>query len=85
VRDLLEPSSVLSSRLRHALERAGVDEYAPVGEHFDPDVHEAVERVPTDEPTRADLVASVQRVGYADRSQLIRVPHVVVYQLEPHR
>lgn len=81
-RDLVDPDSVLSRRLGAALAEGGVRELAPIGERFDPGRHHAVATQPTNDPARAELIADVERVGYADAERMIRLPDVVVFRLD---
>ncbi len=81
-RDLVAPSSVMAQRLGAALAQGGVAELAPVGQAFDPARHHAVQVTPTSDPSNADRIAEVQRIGYSDAHHLIRPPEVVVYRLE---
>ena len=80
-RDLVDPSTVLSARLGAALASAGVSEFAPVGQRFDETRHHAVQAAPTSDPANVDLIAEVQRIGYYNQHQMIRLPEVVVYRM----
>lgn len=72
---------VLADRLGSALASVGVSTLDPTGELFDPRVHTAVDRTPTDDKSLHDHVASVERLGYHDPTgRFERLPEVVVYQ-----
>lgn len=82
-RDLADPSSVMAARLGAALTEAGVRELAPVGRPFDPARHFAVGTTPAPDQDKTDVIAEVQRVGYADGDHVIREADVVVFRQEP--
>lgn len=84
-RDLAEPSTVMARRLGGALSGAGVSEFAPLGQPYDPAAHYAVGTAPAPAPASADLIAEVQRVGYLRDNEVIRAAEVVVFRLEPVR
>lgn len=83
--DLAEPSIVMARRLGGALSAAGVSEFAPLGQPYDPAAHYAVGTAPAPAPASADLIAEVQRVGYLRGNDVIRAAEVVVFRLEPVR
>jgi hypothetical protein len=70
---------VLRDRVRDALARAGVTELDSVGDRFDPSRHRATGRVPTDDPALVGRIAEVERPGFSDRGDILRMPEVVVY------
>lgn len=84
-RDLAEPSTVMALRLGAALTAAGVSEFTPLGQPYDPAAHYAVGTEPAPDPASADLIAEVQRVGYLRDNGVIRAAEVVVFRLEPVR
>ena len=74
----LEQGIALTYRdLREALRRAGVEPYAPEGERFDPEWHEAVSTRP-DEGSEPGVVLDVVQKGYRLDGQVIRPARVVV-------
>jgi molecular chaperone GrpE len=74
----LEQGVVLTYReLRKTLERAGVEVYAPTGEKFDPEWHEAISTCPA-EGTDPGVVLDVVEKGYRLDGQVIRAARVVV-------
>jgi hypothetical protein len=81
VRDRLT-SVALAERLDRALCEAGVRPVAPVGERFDPAVHEAGGAVPAPDAHLVGTVAAVEAPGYTDRGVPLRPPVVTVYQAD---
>lgn len=71
--------SVLSS-VRRNLETLGIKEVGAVGEPFDPDEHEALTAVPTDDPDLSGTIAEVYQTGFRKGERLVRPARVVVYQ-----
>ncbi len=63
--------------LRAALERAGVESFHPAGERFDPNLHEALQKVPAD-GAEGGTVVEVMQTGYRLGDHLIRPARVVV-------
>ena len=63
--------------LQGVLSRAGVDALEPVGEKFDPNVHEALSMRPQD-GTESGVVIEVVEKGYRTRDSVIRPARVVV-------
>ncbi|RME60399.1 MAG: nucleotide exchange factor GrpE, partial [Caldilineae bacterium] len=59
------------------LQRYGVQPMNPVGEPFDPNLHEAVGHVPSD-GIPPDHVAQVVRTGYTVNGRLLRPARVLV-------
>ena len=78
--DLVRSDS-LRRRIRSALHEAGVTEIEGGGEAFDPDKHQAVERVETADADLHNRIAGTERPGYADHGRPIRLPEVRVYRL----
>jgi molecular chaperone GrpE len=72
---------VLRDRLRQALAEAGVSELDSVGDRFDPSRHRATGRVPTDDPSLDGRIAEVERRGFSDRGNVLRMPDVLVYSV----
>jgi molecular chaperone GrpE len=70
---------VLRNRLRDALAEAGVSELDSVGVRFDPSRHRATGSVPTDDPSLDGRIAEVERCGFSDRGEVLRLPEVLVY------
>jgi molecular chaperone GrpE len=77
---LLPHLELVKDGLTRNLEALGIQETGAVGEHFNPEVHEAVAAVPTEDVSRADTVAQVHRVGFIKEGRLIRPAQVEVYK-----
>jgi molecular chaperone GrpE len=60
-----------------ALQRSGVESFDPAGEPFDPNRHEALQKVPVEGSDPGTVVEVVQK-GYSLGEQLIRPARVVV-------
>ena len=60
-----------------ALQRAGVEPFDPAGESFDPQRHEAVQKLPVDGTEPGTVVEVIQK-GYRLGDQLIRPARVAV-------
>lgn len=73
-------SKAIADRIGTGLAEAGVTTLAPVGERFDPTVHEAGGTTPTNDPAQDGIIAVVETPGYNDRSGLLRNPIVTVYR-----
>ena len=69
--------SLTESELAATLRRHGIEEVNPIGEKFDPNLHEAVhqEVVPDKE---AGTISNVQKAGYTLKGRIIRSPKVFV-------
>jgi molecular chaperone GrpE len=74
---LAEGVKLVLSELQGVLAREGVETLEPVGERFDPNVHEALSTRPQD-GAEAGLVLEVVEKGYRSRDSVIRPARVVV-------
>jgi molecular chaperone GrpE len=74
---LAEGVKLVLTDLQGVLSRAGVDALVPVGERFDPTVHEALSMRP-EEGAESGLVIEVVEKGYRLRDSVIRPARVVV-------
>jgi molecular chaperone GrpE len=83
--DVIHQALVLIDRkLRKELEAAGLERLDPVGQPFDPSLHEAVSVVPPG-PGQADhAVAATFQAGYRFKGALIRPARVQVVSGEGH-
>jgi len=77
-----EGVEMIAKQLWDTLERRGVQELNPVGEPFDPELHEAVQRV-EDGQHPPGTVAWVMLKGYAMGDRLVR-PAMVGVAFEPN-
>jgi molecular chaperone GrpE len=76
---LLDGVRLVRAELAAALTRAGIDSYRPLGEDFDPSLHEAVATVPPGTGGAASgKVAEVYADGYRLGESIIRPARVVV-------
>jgi len=76
---LLEGVSLVRAELSAGLGRAGIESYSPIGEAFDPSLHEAVATAPQPpggEPS--GTVVEVYQLGYRLGANVIRPARVVV-------
>ncbi len=84
--DEADPSKIVPGirAVRESLERnldtLGLKKVGKVGEVFDPDVHEALTTMPTENPEQAGKIADVFETGFTKGERLVRPARVVVYQ-----
>jgi molecular chaperone GrpE len=71
---------MVEKKLLKALGGAGLEVINPLGETFDPALHEAVATEPTSAREDDHVVSRVYQPGYVFRSQLLRPARVVVKQ-----
>ena len=71
---------MVEKKLMKALGSAGLEVINPVGETFDPALHEAVATEPTSAKEDDHVVSRVYQPGYVFKSQLLRPARVVVKQ-----
>jgi molecular chaperone GrpE len=71
---------LIARKLTKTLADAGVEPVNPLGERFDPNVHEAVILTPTDDPEQDEHVSQVLLVGYRLGDRLLRPARVAVYR-----
>lgn len=74
---LLEGVRLVRSELGAALARAGIEAFAPLGEPFDPNHHEAMAQQPV-QGAAAGTVAEVYQNGYRMGEAIIRPARVLV-------
>lgn len=65
-------------QLKGVIEQNGVKEVNPVGQKFDPNIHEAIKYEQTEDKAKAGTITSVIEKGYMLGSKLIRPAKVVV-------
>jgi molecular chaperone GrpE len=68
---------LVQQELQGALTRVGIESYSPVGELFDPHIHEAVAQAPSPEAASGTVV-QVYQPGYRYRDEVLRAAKVVV-------
>lgn len=71
---------MVEKKLLKALGNAGLEVINPIGETFDPALHEAVATEPTSAREDDHVVSRVYQPGYVFKSQLLRPARVVVKQ-----
>jgi len=84
VPNLLEAVLLVDKKLRKELEAAGLERIDPVGQPFDPVLHEAVSVLPAPAPELDHTVAATFQVGYRFKGSLVRPARVQVYSSEGH-
>jgi len=77
-----EAVGLVDRKLRKELETAGVERIDPVGEPFDPSVHEAVSVVPPPRPELDHTVSATFQTGYRFKGALVRPARVQVYSAQ---
>jgi molecular chaperone GrpE len=76
---LLEGVRLVRSELSAGLARVGIESFSPVGEAFDPELHEAVATAPQEADGHASgTVVEVYQPGYRLGASIIRPARVVV-------
>jgi molecular chaperone GrpE len=66
------------TQLKSTLDSNGLKEISPVGQTFDPSVHEAIKYEPAEDPSKAGKVVKVVETGYMLGSKLVKPAKVVV-------
>jgi len=79
VEQLLEGTVLTLKSLQQVMDKHGLVEINPVGEKFDPEHHEALSMVPTDQQDPETVVVVVQK-GYLLNERLLRPARVLVAQ-----
>lgn len=78
---LAEGSKATLKLLTATLERFGIEEIDPLGEPFDPELHEAISMQPSDQAEPGSVLVVAQK-GYSLNGRLLR-PAMVVVSAEP--
>lgn len=78
--DLAKGVTLVASKFITTLTRVGLERVDATGVSFDPNVHEAVQQQPADEPTDDPVVVQVLRPGYRLGERTLRPAMVVVEQ-----
>jgi len=79
VEAIMEGIDLVERKFVRSLSDAGVETIVPEGVTFDPEVMEAMMRVPAESDEQMDQVAQVFQKGYALKGQLIRPARVSVF------
>jgi molecular chaperone GrpE len=77
--DVVKGFAMVSGELQAALGRVGIEAFAPTGERFDPNEHEAMAQAPI-EGAEPGTVAEVYQQGYRINGTVLRPARVVVAQ-----
>lgn len=76
---LREAAALVDRKLRKELEAAGLERIDPVGQPFDPSLHEAVSTVRPQSPEQDHHVSATFQSGYRYKGTLVRPARVQVY------
>jgi molecular chaperone GrpE len=79
VEAIMEGIDLVERKFVRGLEEAGAEMMDPMGEPFDPEVMEAMMRVPAPTDEQTDTVAQVFQKGYSLKGVLVRPARVSVY------
>ena len=77
---LHEGIGLVARKFTKVLSDVGVEQVNPVGERFDPNLHDALMMTPTDDPEQDELVSNVVLVGYRLGDRLLRPARVTVFR-----
>jgi molecular chaperone GrpE len=77
---VVQGAEMVEKKLLKTLAGHGLEVLNPLGEQFNPEVHEAVSAVRAELPEEDHRVAQVYQVGYLFNGQLLRPARVVVTQ-----
>jgi len=77
-----EAVGLVDRKLRKELETAGVERIDPVGEPFDPSIHDAVSVLPPPSPELDHTVSATFQTGYRFKGALVRPARVQVYSAQ---
>ena len=80
---LHEGVALVERKLLKALTDAGMEAINPMGERFDPNLHESLFAAPTADPEQDDLISRVVVMGYKFGDRLLRPARVGVFQYDP--
>ena len=75
---LLQGVRLVRAELAAGLSRVGIESFSPLGEAFDPAVHEAMATLPSDGEAASGTVVEVYQPGYRLGEGMIRPARVVV-------
>lgn len=76
---LREAAVLVDRKFRKELAAAGLERIDPVGEPFDPALHEAVSAIPPEKPEQDHTVSATFQTGYRYKGTLVRPARVQVY------
>jgi len=84
LKTLIGGVEMIGQQLKSSLASHGLSEISPLGQPFDPNLHEAISHQPH-EDIPADHVCAVIRIGYTLNSRLVRAASVVVSSGAPDK
>ncbi|MDR2467206.1 MAG: nucleotide exchange factor GrpE [Prevotellaceae bacterium] len=73
---LAEGTKLIHHKMKSIMESRGLKEICPEGQDFDPDLHEAIAKIPAED--KAGKIVDVVQKGYSLNDKIIRHPKVVV-------
>jgi molecular chaperone GrpE len=79
---LRQAVALVDRKLWKELEAAGVERIDPVGQPFDPSVHEAVSTIPPPKPELDHTVSATFQTGYRFKGNLVRPARVQVFSAQ---
>lgn len=79
---LRQAIELVDRKLRKELEAAGLERIDPVGQPFDPSLHEAVSAVPPPTEAQDHQVSATFQTGYRYKGNLVRPARVQVYSAQ---
>jgi molecular chaperone GrpE len=82
VESVMEGVDLVERKMHRLLTDAGLETLDPQDDPFDPNIMEAMIRVPTESPEEDDTVAQVLQPGFRFRGHLIRPARVSVRKLD---
>jgi molecular chaperone GrpE len=74
---ILEGTNLIYAKFKSILENKGLTEINPLGEVFDPDVHEAIAKIKAEDGQSGKIIDVTQK-GYSLNEKIIRHPKVVI-------
>ncbi|MDN4753686.1 nucleotide exchange factor GrpE [Porphyromonadaceae bacterium W3.11] len=80
IEGIVEGVELIQSKFISTLKSQGVNAMVVIGEEFDPDKHEAVAMVPTEDKEQKGKIIDCIQTGYTLNDKVIRHPKVVVGQ-----
>ena len=73
---------LFTKKLGKELSNAGLEKLEPTGQPFDPNEHEAVSVLPTDDPKLDNHIAATFQAGYRFRGAVVRPARVQVWSVD---
>ncbi|MCX6753328.1 MAG: nucleotide exchange factor GrpE [Candidatus Nomurabacteria bacterium] len=67
------------NQMNSVFEDYGVQSIGKVGEKFNPELHQSVEHVPTDDQSKDDTISQVLQKGYKSKDKVLRPARVNVF------